>query len=91
MLSDGMPTLADTTVLDAFRRWAYLEAQLDPLYAVTGRLTPQRHPELPATAPRWKRRGGSMPARSASSSCTSPTPPFRSFGNEEINALANRL
>jgi len=31
MLSDGMPTLADTTVLDAFRRWGYLEAQLDPV------------------------------------------------------------
>src|SRR5262245_4811806 len=42
MLSAAMPTLADTTVLDAFRRWGYLEAQLDPL----GRLTPQRHPDL---------------------------------------------
>jgi 2-oxoglutarate dehydrogenase E1 component len=51
MLSDGMPTLADTTVLDAFRRWGYLEAQLDPLHEVTGRLTPQRHPDLAADGP----------------------------------------
>jgi 2-oxoglutarate dehydrogenase E1 component len=47
MLSAAMPTLADTTVLDAFRRWGYLEAQLDPL----GRLTPQRHPDLAADGP----------------------------------------
>lgn len=38
MLSDGMPTLADTTVLDAFRRWGYLEAQLGPVPDVSGRL-----------------------------------------------------
>ncbi|HEX2252644.1 MAG TPA: 2-oxoglutarate dehydrogenase E1 component [Thermoanaerobaculia bacterium] len=31
-------------VLDAFRRWGYLEAQLDPL----GRATPPSHPELAA-------------------------------------------
>ncbi|HET9768656.1 MAG TPA: thiamine pyrophosphate-dependent enzyme, partial [Thermoanaerobaculia bacterium] len=46
-----MPTLADTTVLDAFRRWGYLEAQLDPLQEVTGRLTAQRHPDLAADGP----------------------------------------
>ena len=46
-----MPTLTDTTVLDAFRRWGYLEAQLDPLHAVSGRLTPQRRPELAVDGP----------------------------------------
>jgi hypothetical protein len=51
MLSAAMPTLADTTVLDAFRRWGYLEAQLDPLHEVTGRLTPQRHLDLAADGP----------------------------------------
>src|SRR5262245_23060765 len=35
-------TERDTRVLDAFRRWGYLEADLDPL----GRLPPARHPEL---------------------------------------------
>jgi 2-oxoglutarate dehydrogenase E1 component len=44
-----MTTLApasarDIRILDAFRRWGYLEAELDPL----GRLTPARHPELTA-------------------------------------------
>ena len=42
-----MPTLTDTTVLDAFRRWGYLEADLDPL----GRLPPQRQPELRLDGP----------------------------------------
>ena len=42
-----MPTLADTAVLDAFRRWGYLEAQLDPL----GRLPAVRHPELEGDGP----------------------------------------
>jgi 2-oxoglutarate dehydrogenase E1 component len=35
-------TARDTRVLDAFRRWGHLEAELDPL----GRLPPARHPEL---------------------------------------------
>src|SRR6187455_1087647 len=44
-----MTTLAplterETRVLEAFRRWGYLEADLDPL----GRLPPARHPELTA-------------------------------------------
>jgi hypothetical protein len=51
MLSNAMPTLADTTVLDAFRRWGYLEAQLDPVPDVPGRLPPQRHPDLAADGP----------------------------------------
>src|SRR5688572_26925102 len=42
-----MPTLTDTSVLDAFRRWGYLEADLDPL----GRLPPQRQPELRLDGP----------------------------------------
>jgi 2-oxoglutarate dehydrogenase E1 component len=42
-----MPTLTDTTLLDAFRRWGYLEADLDPL----GRLPPQRQPELRVDGP----------------------------------------
>jgi 2-oxoglutarate dehydrogenase E1 component len=42
-----MPTLADTTVLDAFRRYGYLEAQLDPL----GRLPPVRVPDLALDGP----------------------------------------
>jgi 2-oxoglutarate dehydrogenase E1 component len=33
----------DERVLDAFRRWGYLEARLDPL----GLVTPSGHPELP--------------------------------------------
>ncbi len=46
-----MPTLADTTVLDAFRRWGYLEAQIDPLANVPGRLPPYRHPDLAFDGP----------------------------------------
>jgi 2-oxoglutarate dehydrogenase E1 component len=42
-----MATLTDTTVLDAFRRWGYLEAQLDPL----GRLAAARVPELAVDGP----------------------------------------
>src|SRR5262245_57104843 len=34
-------------VLDAFRRWGYLEANVDPL----GRLFPIRHPELALSGP----------------------------------------
>jgi 2-oxoglutarate dehydrogenase E1 component len=41
------PTLADTAVLDAFRRWGYLEAELDPF----GRLLPLRMPELALDGP----------------------------------------
>jgi 2-oxoglutarate dehydrogenase E1 component len=41
------PTLTDTTVLDAFRRWGYLEAQLDPL----GRLPAFRVPDLALDGP----------------------------------------
>ena len=37
--------MSDETILDAFRRWGYLQAQLDPL----GRLKPQPHPELDVT------------------------------------------
>jgi 2-oxoglutarate dehydrogenase E1 component len=33
----------DVAVLEAYRRWGYLEAAIDPL----GRLPPVRHPELP--------------------------------------------
>src|SRR5690606_22820243 len=36
------PVLADPTLLDTFRRWGYLEADLDPL----GRLVPARVAEL---------------------------------------------
>jgi len=42
-----MATLTETTTLDAFRRWGYLEAQLDPL----GRLPPARVPELQGNGP----------------------------------------
>ena len=42
-----MPTLTDTTVLDAFRRYGYLEAQLDPL----GRIPPFPIPELAHDGP----------------------------------------
>lgn len=37
--------MSDERILDAFRRWGYLQAQLDPL----GRLKPQPHPELDVT------------------------------------------
>jgi 2-oxoglutarate dehydrogenase E1 component len=37
-----MATLTDEKVFDAFRRWGYLEAELDPL----GYLRPLAHPEL---------------------------------------------
>ncbi len=37
-------TTADREVLDTFRRWGYLQAQIDPL----GRLAPAPHPELDA-------------------------------------------
>ncbi|HUV14084.1 MAG TPA: 2-oxoglutarate dehydrogenase E1 component [Acidobacteriota bacterium] len=37
----------DEQILDAFRRWGYLEANLDPL----GRLAPEIHPELRAEGP----------------------------------------
>jgi len=36
------PHAVDEAVLDAFRRWGYLEANLDPL----GFLQPRPHPEL---------------------------------------------
>lgn len=35
-------SLASSSILEAFRRWGHLEANLDPL----GRLSPVRHPEL---------------------------------------------
>jgi 2-oxoglutarate dehydrogenase E1 component len=38
-----MVALDDSPVLDAYRRWGYLAADLDPL----GHLTPLEHPELP--------------------------------------------
>ena len=37
--------MSDERILDAFRRWGYLQAQIDPL----GRLKPQPHPELDVT------------------------------------------
>jgi 2-oxoglutarate dehydrogenase E1 component len=46
-----MPTLTDTTILDAYRRWGYLEAQLDPVPGVPGRLIPAPHPDLAADGP----------------------------------------
>ncbi len=46
--------MADTALRDAFRRWGYLQADLDPL----GRLRPLPHPELDgaagAEAARWR-------------------------------------
>jgi hypothetical protein len=42
VLTTGRPRAAET-VLDAYRRWGYLLADLDPL----GRLRPESHPELP--------------------------------------------
>ena len=40
-------TQTDALIADAFRRWGYLEAALDPL----GRLQPAPHPELAGSGP----------------------------------------
>ena len=48
MLLGVMETTTDPRLeLDAYRRWGYLEADLDPL----GRLKPTRHPDLPREGP----------------------------------------
>jgi 2-oxoglutarate dehydrogenase E1 component len=45
--SDPLKTVARDQVFDAFRRWGYLEANLDPL----GQMPPQPHPDLRLTGP----------------------------------------
>ena len=71
MSNDDRDNLAD-----AFRRWGYLQADIDSL----GRLEPYVHPEIAlavkAAPPRTLSRGGggSTAGRRRSSSCTSSTP-----------------
>ncbi len=51
----GLPN--DDRIADAYRRWGYLQADLDPL----GRIAPYRHPDIDA----FKASGASGPAASA--------------------------
>ena len=57
-------------VMDSFRRWGYLQANLDPLE----HFNPLPHPELDVPAKKPKPRAAFIPAASAWSSCTSPIP-----------------
>jgi 2-oxoglutarate dehydrogenase E1 component len=51
MATEVLKDQTSEQVADAFRRWGYLEADLDPL----GRLVPERHAELSRTGPEAKR------------------------------------
>ena len=60
---------ASDRIWDAFRRWGYLQANIDPL----GDLAPVPMPELDVQVRTPRRRGGITAEASASSSCTSRT------------------
>ena len=70
VVESAAPTEAQARIWDAFRRWGYLQANLDPL----GDLQPVELPELAVSGPAAGAARKSTAAQSASSSCTSPIP-----------------